>query len=414
MGSYFPALGVHAVVGRLIGDEDDRLGAADANVTVLSWSYWQRHFNLDPEVVGTHFTVNGTTTSVIGVAPRAFTGLVTELQTDVWMPTALSPQRKTGALGVAVIARLKPGVSLAQARADMSVLNQPRVEDIARKSHDPKWRHATMDVEPAAHGISVFRDWVSKPLFVLMAGAGVLLLLACVNIASVLLARGAARRREMAVRVSLGAGRRRLTRLVLTESLLLAAAGSAIGLVLAAFGADALVRVLVSMRGPGPRPDGLQIIVRPDGPVLLFTAGVGLGTALLFSLMPVWQALSCTPASCMREMGGAGEPRSRRLFGKGLVIAQVALSAVLLSTAGLFARYVSDLRTEGLGFNPHAVVVVSLNPRGSHINAAQLTIHYQALLDRLHAIPGVRSVTLSTDHARGSRLVAAIRSRAGL
>jgi predicted permease len=391
VGAFFPALGIRPAIGRLISDEDDRLGAADVNVAVISWSYWQRHFDRDPSVLGRQITVNGVSASIVGVTPRAFTGLVSELKTDVWVPTAMSPSRRTGGLGLVVIGRLKPGVSIEQARAEVAVFNQSRIEAIARRSGDSKWLQATMDVEPAGAGISMLRDSVSRPLFALIAGAGVLLLLACTNIASLLLARGASRQREIALRVSLGAGRFRLVRQVLTESLLLATAGSAIGLYLAHFGAGGLVRVFGAIAGQ----ESLQVDVTPDRMVLFFTLAIGLGTGLLFGLVPAWQAFSLAPASSLREGRGAGETTSRRLVGKSLVVAQVALSAMLLSTGGLFAQHLSNLRNVGLGFDRDSVLLVSLDPRGSRLSAAQLTGRYRDLLDRFGAIPGVRSVTLS-------------------
>ena len=402
VGRFFPALGLDPAAGRLITDEDDRIASADANVAVVSWSYWNRHFNLDPAAVGTRITVNGVSTAVIGVAPRAFTGIIAESKTDVWLPMALARQAKGGVPGVGAIGRLKPGVSIEGARAEMSVLNRARNEEIAARGHDARWLLAAMEVEPAGAGLSAVRDAVSRPLFVLMAGAGLLLLLACTNIASLLVARGATRRREMAVRVSLGAGRSRLVRQVLTESLLLAAIGTAAGLLLAYFGAAALVRILDAVG----RHEPLQIDVRPDATVLLFSALAGLGTAIAFGMIPAWQAFAMSPVSCLRDMSGVGEPKSRRRFGQGLVVAQVALSAVLLTTSGLFARYLSDLRHVGLGFNADSVLLVSLNPRGSHLDAAVLTARYRELLDRLQGIPGVRSVSLSatTPIAKGSWL----------
>jgi putative ABC transport system permease protein len=409
VGTFFPTLGIRPVAGRLI-DDGNRSGAADLTVAVVSWSYWQRHFNLDPSVIGRQITVNGVSASVIGVAPRAFTGLLAEFRADVWIPAAMEPlvQRPsrlaTGELGILVIGRLKPGVSKEQASAEARMLLRPKFEAIAKGTTDAKWRQVTIDVEPAGTGFSMLRDLASKPMFVLMAGAALLLLLACTNIASLLLARGAARRGEMALRVSLGADRFRLVRQVMTESLLLAGTGCLAGLVLAYFGANALVGVLTAMQRVAQ--ESPQIDVQPDAAVLLFTAATGFGTAILFGLVPAWQAFSLAPASSLSEGRRTGEPKSRRLFASSLVVGQVALSAVLLSTAGLFAQYLSDLRNVGLGFNRDSVLVVSLNPRGSGLNAAMLTARYRELLDRLQAIPGVRSATLSvtTPIAPGSWL----------
>lgn len=385
-------LGIEPAVGRLIGPDDDRLGAEGrAAVAVVSWSYWRSRFNLDPAVVGTRITLNGVPATIVGVAPRSFVGLQVGFKKDLWAPAALEgagqqPSRR-GALGL--FGRLKPGVSLEQARAEFVVLNQPRIEEIARRSHDPQWLHATLEVAPAAAGSTVVRDAFATPLFVLMAVVGLLLSIACTNVAGLLLARGAARRREMALRVSLGAGRARLVRQVLTEALLLSSIGSLAGVVWAYFAANALVQTLV-----GGRTD-VDIHVQPDLHVALFTIASALVAGAFFGMAPAWQAFSCAPASTLRETGGAGEPPSRRLFGKGLVVAQVALSAVLLSGAGLFARHLANLRTTDLGFERADVLLVSLRPAGSGYDRQQLARLYRDLLQRLEAIPGVRSATLS-------------------
>jgi hypothetical protein len=194
------------------------------------------------------------------------------------------------------------------------------------------------------------------------------------------------------------AGRFRLVRQALTESLLLSAAASLPGVVLAYFGAAALVRIVTSgrMAGPGasltPR---IALQVQPDAQVLLFTATVAVLTGVLFGLAPAWNAFAFVPAHSMRESGGAAETRSRRLFGKSLVVVQVALSVVLLSAAGLFVGHLSNLRNVNLGFQRDSVLLVTLNPEGSGYDRSQLTTLYRELLERLQAIPGVRSVTLS-------------------
>ena len=400
VGTFFPTLGMQPGIGRLIGPQDDQLGAADAAVAVVSWSYWRNRFNLDPAILGKRISVNGVPAAVVGVTPQAFSGLQVGSRTDVWVPVAMEPliqrpsRRADGTLGMKLIGRLKPGVSLEQAVAEMTVLDQWRVEEIARTSRDPRWREVKVEVARAGAGFSALRDQFAKPLLVLMAVAGLLLLIACTNVASILLARGTARQREMAVRVALGAGRLRLVRQVLTESLLLAAAGGLLGVFLAYFGADALVRIMTSGR-PMIGFERLEIQVQPDVQVLLFTAGVALITGVLFGLAPAWNAFASAPASSLREIGGAGDTRSRRLFGKSLIVVQVALSVVLLSAAGLFVGHLSNLRNLDLGFDRHSVLLVTLNPQGSGYNRVQLSRLYRDLLQRLQAIPGVRSASLS-------------------
>jgi predicted permease len=227
-----------------------------------------------------------------------------------------------------------------------------------------------------------------------MAVVALLLLIACTNVASLLLARGAARQREMALRVSLGAGRFRLVRQVLTESLLLSAAGGLLGIFLAYFGAGALVGIMTSGRFIG-RPPHIEIQILPDLQVLLFTGGIALLTGVLFGLVPAWNAFASAPAASLRDTGRAGETKFRRLFGKSLVVAQVALSVVLLSAAGLFVRHLANLEHLDLGFRRDHVLLVTLDPARSGFNDEQLSRAYQDLLARLETIPGVRSAAIS-------------------
>jgi len=222
-----------------------------------------------------------------------------------------------------------------------------------------------------------------------------LLLIACTNVASMLLARGASRQREMAVRVSLGAGRIRLLRQVLTESLLLSGAGGMLGILLAYFGANALVRIMASGRRIVGLPSGIEIRAEIDGHVLLFTVAVALFTGVLFGLAPAWNAFACAPATSLRAMKGAGETRLRRLFGKSLVAGQVALSVVLLSLATLFVRNLSSLEHRDLGFHRDHVLLVTLDAGKSGYDGEHLSRAYQELVERLEAIPGVRSATFS-------------------
>ena len=251
-------------------------------------------------------------------------------------------------------------------------------------------------MQPAGTGLSTeLRDRFAKPLLALMSVVGLLLLIACINLANMLLARGAARRHEMAVRVALGAGRFRLMRQVLTESLLLSAAGAVLAVFLAYFGADALVRIMTSGRPIIGLPAHIEIQVHPDRHVLLFTGGIALLTGLLFGLAPAWGAYGSGPASSLREVGSAAETRLRRLFGKSLVVAQVALSVGLLSAASLFIGHLSHLERLDLGFRRDHVLLVTLDPARSGYNGEQLSRAYQELLGRLEAIPGVRSATVS-------------------
>jgi predicted permease len=398
VGNFFSMLGVTPAIGRLIGPQDDQLGSERVAVAVLSWASWNSRFHRDPSVLGKRLVVDGVQATVIGVAAQRFFGLQVGAAPEVWLPVAMEPlmahpsRRASGELAMGVMARLRPGVSRAQATAEMRVLDRDRIEEIAKRG-DAVWRQVTIDASPGAAGFSVLRNSYQGPLFALMAIVAALLLIACTNVASLLLARAVSRQREMAVRVSLGAGRLRLVRQLLTESLLLSCAGGALGVVLAYFSAGALARIITSGRLVGlPR---IQLEADLDVRVLFFTLAVSLATGVLFGLAPAVHAFVSAPASLLRGAGAAPDTRWRRAIGQGLVVAQVALSVMLLAAAGLFARHVSTLRNVGLGFERESVLLVTLDPTGSGYQGNQLAPVYRQLLARLAAIPGVRSVTLS-------------------
>ncbi len=353
---YFSVLGVNPALGRLIGPEDGSAESA-ANVAVVSWSYWKSRFNSDRAIVGRRIVNGDVPVTIVGVAPREFVGLEPATRQDIWLPlTPHHPSYATTArYWLKLAARLKPGVSIEQARAEMSVLWQWTIEDEFKANGDRSVRDWKMEVQPAGAGLSHVRDQYAKPALLLMGVVALLLLIACTNVASLLLTRGAARQREIAVRVSLGAGRFRLLRQGLTESLLLAAAGGVLGILVAYLGTGALVRIIASGR------ERIELQARPDWVVLLFTAGVALLTGVLFGLALAWRASGCAPASSLRDAGRAGETRLRRLFGECLVVTQVALSVALLSGASLFVRHLSNLERLDLGFRRDHVLLVDLN-----------------------------------------------------
>ena len=383
IGNYFPVLGVQPALGRLIGPEHDPATPEGAAV-VVSWSLWHSRFRQDPDITGKRILVDGKPVSIIGVAPRGFTGLRANAQTSLWLPA--KPKA-----GLNLLGRLKRGVSLEQARAEMALLFRFTVEERSAGDTDPQIRHLRVELEPARAGLADVRDRAGKPLSVLMTIAGVLLLLACVNVAGLLLARGAGRAREMALRLGLGASRGRLMRQVLTESLLLSGLGTAAGGVVAYFGTAAMLRILDSGR-PHER---IHLVVRTDGNLILFAAGAAILTGLLFGLAPAWSALRNGPAGALRQTGRASETRFHRYFGRALAATQVALSMVLLSTGGLFIAHLANLKSTDLGFRRDGVLLAELNPSGSGYEGQRLSNAYRELMERLRAIPGVRSVSLS-------------------
>jgi putative ABC transport system permease protein len=389
-GTFFQALGLRAAAGRLIAAEDVHMGY-HAPVAVVSWSFWKSRFDLDPGIIGKKIVVGDAPVTIIGVAQRGFYGLSEEAQQDIWLPVSLGP---SPGWGFGLLARLKPGVSLEQARAEMEVLFQTVVN---APDAGPFVRGMKLRIEPAANGVTTpLRQVLSTPLTVLMATVGLLLLLACANLAELLLARGASRQHEMAVRVCLGAARARLLRQTLTESLLLSLVGSAVGIFLAYFAAHALIRVFASGRFIMAAPVHFETLTNADAHVLLFTGAISLLTGLLCGATPAMSASNTAPASALQQASRIGESKSRRLFGKGLVASQVALSLVLVSSAGLFVGYLSHLRNLNLGFERNNLLLVTLDFAHSSYNAAQFSWLSQELVMRLDAIPGVSSATFSS------------------
>lgn len=396
-GDFFEALGLRPAIGRLIGAEADDL-SHPTPVAVISWSYWEAKFNSDRTILGKQLIVNDTPVTIIGVAEQGFGGLNEEMSQDIWLPISMKPviyqgsALGWGSLGLGLIGRLKPGVSLAEARAELSVLFESAIQ---APGVGPYVREMKFELQPASSGLSSeIRQMLRTPVLVLMVIVSVVLLIACANLAGLLLARGASRRHEMAVRTCLGAGRFRLFRQALTESLLLSLLGALLGIYLADFGGRALLHMITSGRGVVGLPVHVDAFTRPDSHVLLFTATVAVLTALLFGALPAL-GLSALPASALQPTTRVGESRSRRLFGKGLIVAQVAASIMLLSVAALFVTYVSNLRNRDLGFRRDHLLLVGLDPYHSNYDAAQWSHLSQDLLAHLKALPGVRSATFS-------------------
>jgi putative ABC transport system permease protein len=372
-GNYFHVLGLNSAIGRLIGPEDVP-AAGEGNVAVVSWSYWDRRFHRDPTILGRRILCDDVSVNIIGVAPRAYVGPRVGSRTDVWVPVEHD--------NLTLLARLKPGVTIAHAQAEISVLHQALVENKMTAAD------SRMEVLPAGAGLVRVRDQFGKSFVLLMAVVGLLLLLACINMASMLLARFATRQREIAMRVSLGAGRWRLVRQMLTESVLLSAAGTLAGVLLAYFGTGILVRIMAG----GRAFERIEIEVRPDLHLVLFTASVALLTGLLFGLAPAWFAFRTAPSSALRQTGNTW---FWRLFGKGLVTAQVALSILLVTAAVVFLSHLSHLRNFDLGFRSDHVLLVTLDPSRSGLQPEQRAALYQNLLARLQPIPGVRSTSIT-------------------
>jgi predicted permease len=397
-GGYFAGLGGPPLLGRTINESDDHPTANP--VTVISHRYWQRRFGGDPSVIGQSININQLTCTVIGVTPPEFFG-VSEISDApaLSLPLAFEPQlRSLPAIKepwnwwLQVMGRLKPGVTLEQAQANLAAVFQQSVSQGLAPYLEP-WTTPqdipALKLVSGSRGLTGLRRAYVRPLSIMMAVVGLVLLIACANVANLLLSRAAARQKEMAMRLALGASRLRLIRQLLTESVLLALAGGALGVALAYWGKD----LLVAARIYGIF---LPLEVNLDLRVLGFTAAVSLLTGILFGLAPAWRAtrIALTPAlkDNARSLSGGG---SRSLLSKSLVVAQVALSLVLLISAGLFVRTLRNLQSVDAGFNTDHLLLFRVDPRLNGYTGAQIVQLYRRMQERIEALPQVRSATLS-------------------
>ncbi len=400
-GGFYAGLGVTPAVGRLIGDEDDRAGAPA--VTVLSWDYWQRRYNADPGAVGQSILVNNKPLTIIGVSAPEFFGINPGAQPEVYIPLHAVPlittfreetERRNFFDGnfywVEMMGRLRPGVSREQAQTALAGKFQQYAASTASTAKE-RVEFPALWLEDGAGGLDSLRRQYSKPLFVLMAMVGLILVIACANIASLLLARTAARRREIAVRLSMGAGRLRVIRQLLTESLLLSLLGGVTGLLVAMWGIRSLTWLLANGR------ERFTLHATLNWQVMLFTLGLAVITGTLFGLAPAMQSTRVDLTAALKQVR-ANEAGGRwRRFGLGhlLVTAQIGLSLLLVVGAGLFVRTVANLHSVNLGFNQENLLLFSLDAKQAGYKDAALGHFYGDLLDRFRRIPGVTSVGLS-------------------
>jgi predicted permease len=410
-GNFFELLGVRPWLGRAIVPKDDRISEGGGNpVVVIAYSLWQRRFGGDTAALGKTLPVEGTPFTIVGVLPPEFFGLQTGETLDFAIPIAneikIRPKswlnsHSTGWLSV--VGRLKPGVTYAHARAGLDVIIRQFNQFEAGHIADPHNREALLfrrlDVVSASSGLSALRDQFSRPLLILMAVVGLVLLIACANVANLLMDRAAARRREMAVRLALGAGRSRIARQLLTESLLLSGLGGLLALLFASWGSAFLVTLMANGKAP------LQLDLHPDARVLAFTGAVCILTAVLFGVAPAFRSMRVDAGPALKEgLRSVGAGPSRAWFGKALVMAQVALSLVLLAGAGLFLGTLRNLHTMNAGFERGGILLAQVAPGEAGLRGAALAGFYQALLQRVDGLPGVRgsSFSLMTPIAGGS------------
>src|SRR6266545_1650311 len=411
-GNYHRGLGVQPLLGRLLTDEDDK---ASANpVAVLSYRYWQKRFGDEAKVVGKQINLNNRAFTVIGVTPPGFEGAGQVGDTrDVTIPLALEPQLNVdpkrsrmygaGMWWLRIMGRLQPGATMQQAQAQLDAAFQQSVVEhrAARNAQslagggaaisplDPK-DYPRLRLTSGSQGEMFSRQRYAPSLYLLLGVVGVVLLIACANVANLLLSRAAARQKEIGVRLALGASRWRLIRQLLTESVLLAAVGGALGLVFAMWIKDGLLAV-GDWGGPGLQ--GFE--AKLDGRVLGFTMGLSLLTGLVFGLVPAWRATKVDLTPTLKDSGSGSSAASRSLLGRGLVVMQVALSLLLLIGAGLFVRTLVNLQRADPGFNTKNLLLFNVSPLLNGYRDERLAQFYDRMTERLEALPGAPKVTFS-------------------
>jgi predicted permease len=392
--NYFPMFGIEPFAGRVLGPADDSPGAPPA--VVMSYHTWQRRFGSDPSVVGSTVNINGVACTIAGVTPRGFYGdTLRSDPPDFWLPLAGDPEKwrlqNAATESLYAIGRLKPSFTPDSVQARLTVelqqwLSSHREVIPDRDQKDIPQQH--IHLTPAAGGVQQMQTDYATGLQLLLTLSGLLLLIGCANIANLLLARGSANRPQIAVRLALGAARKRLIRQMLTESLLLAIAGGLAGLYVAYVGAHAIL--LLAFRGTQYVP----IDARPSLPVLGFALLVSLGAGIVFGIAPAWMASRCDPAGALRGAGRSGSDRFSTVQ-KPLLIAQVAFSIVLLIGAGLVTQSLRNLEDQNFGFMTVSRLIVNIEPGLSGYTEDKLPGLYQRLQEALPQIPGVVSTSLS-------------------
>ncbi|MGA9247116.1 MAG: ABC transporter permease [Candidatus Acidiferrales bacterium] len=401
-GNYFRVLGVRPALGRVFSPQDET--AAGANpVTVLSYGYWTRHFGSDPNILNKQLAVNGNSLTVVGVARSGFAGVQVGQVPDLFIPITMKALMTPNWDGltdrndhwVTMLARLKPGISAPKAEAGLAPLYRALMESDAAalklSSRDrQEFVNRKLLLDTGSHGRPVLQHDAKEPLLVLMGMVGLVLLIACANLAGLLIARGEGRQREIALRLALGAGRARLVRQLMTESLLLAIAGGAAGLALASWTLNLIVSSIPDSEGASGLTSQL------DYRVLLFACAISLITGVLFGLAPAIRATRADLQSVLKDQGAnvSGGKANVRVR-KSLMVSQIALTAVLLAAAGLFAHSLLNLRGQDLGVRPDHVLEFSLSPELNRYTPAQTILLADRIRKGIEPLPGVRSVSQS-------------------
>ncbi|HWW86126.1 MAG TPA: ABC transporter permease [Vicinamibacterales bacterium] len=395
-GNYFVTLGVRAFAGRTIEPGDDRPNASP--IAVMSYSAWQKN-GLDPSLIGAPLTMNGLSVTVVGIAPPGFFGDRVETDpADFWIPLSMEPVlfrensllRAPSVAWLYAIGRLRAGRNPSVVEAQLTTeLRQFLLTPGNTSAHQDlkKVDQQQIRLTPGGSGINALKDEYEQGLLLLMAVSAVVLIIACANLANLLLARGAATRLRTSLQLAIGASRARILRSQLTESMVLSLLGGAAGLLLAHYTSRALL--LMAFRGSANVP----ISTAPSVPILLFTLGVSVATGVVFGVWPAWSAARADPIEALRGSGRVTRDASA-LPQRALIVVQAALSVVLLTVAGLTAQSLRNLENQPYGFDPRGRLVLTVNPLSAGYTQDRLTGLYQELEDRLARTPGVISETL--------------------
>jgi len=400
-GSYFNVLGINPRLGRLITDDDDKVSGMHP-VAVLSHAYWQSQLGGDENVVGKGLTIDKTQYTIIGVAPGNFAGTTVGQAPDVWIPLAMEAQippahwnirTEKNAQSLYLLGRLKDGVSRDQANAAVNVLFKRFLQDLAGPQPSAEnlqnMQRARIELTAAGKGIDGVRREFRFPLEILMVVVGLVLIISCANIANLLLARAAVRKKEIALRLALGARRGSIIRQLITESLILAFLGGAAGLALAWWGSQ----LLITMASSGPRP--LPLEVTPNARILGFSLLVSVLSALVFGATPALHATSVDLNATLKDGKGTLHANSQSRIGRALVVAQVALSLMLMVGAGLFVRTLINLQDIPTGFNEANVTLLQIDTATTGYKETQMANLLVEAEDRVKQVPGVDAAAFS-------------------
>ena len=396
-GGFYEGVGVAPIAGRPLVSSDDQRGRTDT-VGVIGDGFWARRFGRDPRVIGQTIHVNQVPVTIVGVNPPGFTGLQSDQAADLIMPMSMQPavlpRRTSGSAlddpdywWVNVIGRLKPGAIDAQAESALQITLRDTVRSTMPGREGRDQPH--MRVLPGGRGLDNLGIDYARPLFVLLALVASVLLIACTNVANLLLARASARRRELGLRLALGAGRARLTRQLLTEGLVLGLAGGALGLLFGYWTRDIIPRLVM------PSWAVEQITPEFDLRVLALVMLVTIATSLLFSLAPIWQTWRLDVHTSLKDGGRTMANVAHPMRGRSLVIVQVCLSVLLLIGAGLFLRTIAKLQAVPLGFQPEQVVLFRVDPPRTQYGKESRLALFEAIDTRIAAIPGVVASSMS-------------------